>query len=83
MLCMLRKNGSTIPFYREHLSIGIPCHTLTVWAFLPPLQINHARTGGRLFPIAHHKTPALAGVHSPLPIIKRPHWRASIPHCPS
>ena len=63
MLCMLRKNGSTIPFYREHLSIGIPCHTLTVWAFLHPLQINHAR---------------FAGVHSPLPIIIRPQSRASI-----
>ena len=52
MLCMLRKTASTIPFYREHRSIGISYHTPAIagvsspspkhWrAFLPPRQTYH------------------------------------------
>ena len=52
MLCMLRKTVSTIPFYREHRSIGISYHTPAIagvsspspkhWrAFLPPRQTYH------------------------------------------
>ena len=61
------QNGLYDPLYRENRSFGISCHTPAVSGAFPPCQIHHARRCVRPFPLAHHKTPALAGVSSPSP----------------
>ena len=61
------QNGLYDPLYRENRSFGISCHTPAVSGAFPPCQIHHARRCVRPFPLAHHKTPALACVHSPSP----------------
>ena len=65
------QNGLYDPLYRENRSFGISCHTPAVSGAFPPCQIHHARRCVRPFPLAHHKTPALAGVHSPSPFMER------------
>ena len=64
------QNGLYDPLYRENRSFGISCHTPAVSGAFPPCQIHHARRCVRPFPLAHHETPARAGVSSPSPLME-------------